>query len=303
VKKNIGPKSIVRPSTAAEVEKRSAAEKQNDSAANAVNSPWWTLSMTVVWIVSRDMRRVGSMVSEGVSRLNVFDAVAELPVGGTDAKRELFNRLQTGQLPAWGIRNAAGMYLEIPPIMWLELCAHHVTWATDDIGTSNDLVARTEVRHFDGNPHTHTYTHTPHGFTPPSPPIPTCSFSKVRVERRVILETWKATSSVETDQQDVHESRAAIMENARPGRKADFDWDDARSFTFKLLDEKGDFLISENRVEGWKCQADLERAVGKHLSTLRSRELQTQVDGPRKNTVRPHVKRFAKQWRDQYGRQ
>jgi hypothetical protein len=297
VKNTIGSKSVEQPSKSVEAKASSAAaKKQTDSEVDAVNSPWWTLSMTIVWIVSRDMHAVSSMFSEGVSRLNVFDAVAELPVGGREAERELFYRLQTGQLPAWGVPSAGQMYREIPPIMWLELLQHHVTWGTDDIGTSSDLIALTENRNL-GALHTHTYSFTP------MPPVQTCSFSKVRIERKIILETWKATSGVETDQQDVYESRAAINENARPGRKADFDWDDARSFTFRLLDEKGDFLISENRVKGWKCQADLERAVGKHLSTLRSRELQTQVDGPRKNTVRPHVKRFAKQWRDQYGRQ
>jgi hypothetical protein len=177
--------------------------------------------------------------------------------------------------------------------MWLELRKHHGTWGTDDVGTSDDLIELTGNR----GHHTHTYSMRP---------FQTSSVSKVRVERNIVLQIWKSTSSetnVESAQREVDESRAAIIGSAKPGRKADFDWEDARSFTFKLLDEKGDYFFNENRVEGWKCQADLERAVSKHLSNLRSRERREQVDGPRKSTVRPHVKRFAQEWRDQDGRQ
>ena len=114
--------------------------------------------MTIVWIVSRDMHRVKSMVSEGVSRLNVFDVIAELSVGGKEAGQELFNRLQTGQLPAWGVPKTGEVYVEIPPIMWLELHEHHADWRTDDIGTSSDLITITESRILNTFSSSHTHT-------------------------------------------------------------------------------------------------------------------------------------------------
>jgi hypothetical protein len=80
---------------------------------------------------------------------------------------------------------------------------------------------------------------------------------------------------------------------SRAGRPEQFDWEEGKLFAFKLLEEKGDFKIPENRTKGWRSQNDLVERVIEHLAKYSDHE-----DGPSSSATISNVKDWLKEWRE-----
>ena len=72
------------------------------------------------------------------------------------------------------------------------------------------------------------------------------------------------------------------------GRRAIYDWEEAKQFLYQLLDQKGDYA-EKDQADDWCRQADAERAVAQHLTTDKG--------GPSENMVRRHVVKIVESWR------
>jgi hypothetical protein len=60
-------------------------------------------------------------------------------------------------------------------------------------------------------------------------------------------------------------------ERSRRGRKDGYDWDEGFQYLCQLWDERGDPLLPENAVDGWRADADAGRAVQAHLAKPRGK--------------------------------
>jgi hypothetical protein len=112
-------------------------------------------------------------------------------------------------------------------------------------------------------------------------------FSHLMVKKTDIARLWPSRLTVGT--------RTTGARKSRPGRKpgtTDYDWDEGKLFAFKKFNENGDFADPTNRVDGWKTQADLERAVIEHMARVTDKQ-------PAGSTTREKVALWLAEWRSQ----
>lgn len=73
----------------------------------------------------------------------------------------------------------------------------------------------------------------------------------------------------------------------RRGAPEILDWEEIRLFSFKQLDDKGDFALEKNRVKGWRTSADLYRLIGDHMGD----------ECPSLSSLKERVPDFVEEWR------
>ena len=82
---------------------------------------------------------------------------------------------------------------------------------------------------------------------------------------------------------------------ARPrGRPLQFDWEAVRVWAKSEFDHRGDFLLPENRTDGWRSQADFERLIQDAFAND-----PTVKRIPEQNTVRTHLTKWLRKWRSE----
>jgi hypothetical protein len=59
-----------------------------------------------------------------------------------------------------------------------------------------------------------------------------------------------------------------------------------RLYVFELFEKKGDL---DPRTAGWRCQADLERAIDEYIGNHLNREAAV-------STIRTHARRLRSEW-------
>jgi hypothetical protein len=241
----------------------------------------WTLPMALTWIIWRDIERVRSQdelydwylrdanrskdsADETVVRLpptrlkHLADVLLEtedpdLPqtfiVRGPAARDDLWLKLGSGTMVATGIPVGGVSRRAIDGAEWVDLDSF------DTNGPNNYWpVDAIGAGHGDG-----------------------IRFKSVRVTSESIVATWARVDA----------SRAAPSLKLK-GRRAIYDWEEAKQFLYQRLDQKGDYA-EKGQTDDWCRQADAERAVAKHLTTDKK--------GPAENMVRKHVVEIAESWR------
>jgi hypothetical protein len=72
-----------------------------------------------------------------------------------------------------------------------------------------------------------------------------------------------------------------------------YDWEEIKQFTWKQLDDRGDFDLEKDQVDGWRSASDLYRAVQDHLD---------EGECPSWTQLKKRVPRFVDEWRARQGR-
>jgi hypothetical protein len=111
-------------------------------------------------------------------------------------------------------------------------------------------------------------------------------YSHLQVRKTDIARLWPQQSTIAAATSDAKKSRLG-----RPPGTPVYDWEEGRLFAFQLLNENSDFANEVNRVDGWKNQADLEKAVISHLTKGDKQ--------PAATTTRQHVATWLREWRGQ----
>jgi hypothetical protein len=100
----------------------------------------------------------------------------------------------------------------------------------------------------------------------------------VRVTSESVVATWARV-----------DARSAATPPKPIGRRAFYDWEEAKQFLYQLLDQKGDYA-EKGQADDWCRQADAERAVARHLTTDKKT--------PSENLVRKNVVKIVASWRE-----
>jgi len=103
-------------------------------------------------------------------------------------------------------------------------------------------------------------------------------FESVRVTSESVVATWARV-----------DARSAATPPKPIGRRAFYDWEEAKQFLYQLLDQKGDYA-EKGQADDWCRQADAERAVARHLTTDKKT--------PSENLVRKNVVKIVASWRE-----
>jgi hypothetical protein len=78
----------------------------------------------------------------------------------------------------------------------------------------------------------------------------------------------------------------------RRGAAQKYDWDDAKQFVLKQLNNHGDFDQPENRCEGWRSQNDLVRKLQEYMGSRRGGECE-----PSDSSAKSFVRAVVHEWR------
>ncbi|MDO8400583.1 MAG: hypothetical protein Q7T45_22450 [Bradyrhizobium sp.] len=246
-----------------------------------LNLPHWTLPMALTWIIWRDLDRVRGQYESydwhlrDANRLKDSDDefVPSLPptrlkhladvlletedsdlpqnfiVRGPAARDDLWLKLGSGMIVATGIPVDGGSRRAIDGSEWVDLDS----FVTD--GPNYWPVDAIGAGHGDG-----------------------IRFKSVRVKSESVVATWVRVDA----------SRTAAPPTPR-GRRQIYNWEEAKQFLYRLMDEKGDYA-EEDQADDWCRQADAERAVVGHMTTDNK--------GPSENTVRVNVVKIVESWRE-----
>ena len=82
--------------------------------------------------------------------------------------------------------------------------------------------------------------------------------------------------------------------SVRAGALEKHDWEEARLFMLKLLEERGDFLDSQNKAPGWRSQNDMANLIIEHLENRVGME---PGEGPSPSGMKAKLKDWLKDWR------